>query len=313
MAQPQDAVAYGALPVEQESQGYGAQPVDRKAYEFLPSVQLAPGAAKTLSPSADISYLMTPVKTQNGLKSCVAFGVVAILESLEYGKLNPLQEQSETFSWSRTKRLEGRDPRDNAGVVTSNALTIAQVDGNCWEKLCDYKKAPFAEPSEAAVKSAQKMKAQKPITVQSLETIKGMIDDENNPHPVLLQFKIVGTESQQASYIRGDTEKDGYIKMPDPNWTRTDGHCVAVVGYDDNNRHGNLQGYLKLKNSWGIDKGDHGYYFMPYDFFHKYSEGIWYIPGQEFDLGQDQVKSAAPSSSYGLDPNKFIICPGQSH
>lgn len=53
------------------------------------------------------------------------------------------------------------------------------------------------------------------------------------------------------------------------------GHEMVIIGYDDNavavDQDGvKHQGLLTLRNSWGDDVGDHGNYYMSYDFFKKF-------------------------------------------
>jgi C1A family cysteine protease len=38
------------------------------------------------------------------------------------------------------------------------------------------------------------------------------------------------------------------------------GHAVLCVGYD------NGKGNFKIRNSWGPGVGDHGYFYMPYEY-----------------------------------------------
>jgi hypothetical protein len=50
------------------------------------------------------------------------------------------------------------------------------------------------------------------------------------------------------------------------------GHAMVIMGYDDNaiavdNQGGTHQGLLLLRNSWSSEAGDHGDYFMTYDYF----------------------------------------------
>ena len=56
------------------------------------------------------------------------------------------------------------------------------------------------------------------------------------------------------------------------------GHAIIVIGYNDNavitnpidnSRH---KGVLKLRNSWGEKAGDHGDYYMSYDYFKLMAE-----------------------------------------
>lgn len=65
---------------------------------------------------------------------------------------------------------------------------------------------------------------------------------------------------------------DAIENDPNPDFG---GHEMVITGYDDNavavddagKKH---QGLLTLRNSWGNDVGDHGNYYMTYDFFKKF-------------------------------------------
>jgi hypothetical protein len=54
-----------------------------------------------------------------------------------------------------------------------------------------------------------------------------------------------------------------------------DGHAIVVIGYDDDataiDSEGNThRGLLKLRNSWGNKIGDHGDFYMSYDYMRDY-------------------------------------------
>jgi C1A family cysteine protease len=56
----------------------------------------------------------------------------------------------------------------------------------------------------------------------------------------------------------------------------TGGHEMVVTGYDDNavaidNNGISHRGLLTLRNSWGENVGDHGNFYMSYDYFVKYA------------------------------------------
>lgn len=56
----------------------------------------------------------------------------------------------------------------------------------------------------------------------------------------------------------------------------TGGHEMVITGYDDNakvvDKEGKAhQGLLTIRNSWGDEVGDHGNYYMTYDYFKKFT------------------------------------------
>ncbi len=60
------------------------------------------------------------------------------------------------------------------------------------------------------------------------------------------------------------------------------GHEMIIIGYDDNaiamDRDGvTHRGLLILRNSWGSTAGDHGNYYMSYDFFKKFVIEVQFI------------------------------------
>ncbi len=54
---------------------------------------------------------------------------------------------------------------------------------------------------------------------------------------------------------------DGVMTMPCPTEPRLGGHALLVVGFDDEKE------VFIVRNSWGIEFGDKGYCYMPYEFF----------------------------------------------
>lgn len=67
------------------------------------------------------------------------------------------------------------------------------------------------------------------------------------------------------------------------------GHAMVVTGYDDDaivadNEGGKHKGVFILRNSWSDKAGDHGDFYMTYDFFKHFTysaEAIVYIPNDE--------------------------------
>jgi Papain family cysteine protease len=43
------------------------------------------------------------------------------------------------------------------------------------------------------------------------------------------------------------------------------GHCVCVIGWDDNKSFNGKTGMFKCQNQWGTNSGDHGFFWVSYD------------------------------------------------
>jgi C1A family cysteine protease len=58
------------------------------------------------------------------------------------------------------------------------------------------------------------------------------------------------------------------------------GHAMLVVGYDKRGQ----QPFFIVKNSWGPDKGDHGYFFLSYEYFSTYVKVGYIITDVRIDM-----------------------------
>ncbi len=72
--------------------------------------------------------------------------------------------------------------------------------------------------------------------------------------PVVFGFNVYKSFESKA------TATTGVMAMPKP-WSRAiGGHCVAICGFS------NERNAFEVRNSWGEGWGDHGYFWMPYDY-----------------------------------------------
>jgi GNAT superfamily N-acetyltransferase len=65
--------------------------------------------------------------------------------------------------------------------------------------------------------------------------------------------------------------QQGLISLPANGQAFTENHCVAAIGYDDNKR------LIKFVNSWGMNWGDKGFGYLPYEYFSAYFQDAWLL------------------------------------
>ncbi|KAE8406639.1 hypothetical protein BDV37DRAFT_280598 [Aspergillus pseudonomiae] len=267
--------------------GLGYLPTPPDVTKKLAGIKLVKKPA-VLPKHVDFSGDMKPPKYQNGWASCVPFGLLGALDSATLP-----DTYSEAYNWYKTKQLHGFDPHGNSGVNVHVAISVMQKQGTCWESSCVYPTDPdhrypkydWPEPSDAANKEALKHKiadARFLIKPVDKDAVRMLLAAKT---PVVIGFSMFGDPTYWKKWIWSDEcLTSGVVPMPpEPVPDPTDGHCVSLVGYDDDKK------LFKFKNSWGRERGKDGWFWMPYEYFEKVdqqgnpyiTDAIVFTPGQE--------------------------------
>jgi C1A family cysteine protease len=88
----------------------------------------------------------------------------------------------------------------------------------------------------------------------------------NKGAPVLIGIEVY--ESFESDFVT----QTGAVPMPEKGEEYYGGHAVLVVGFcdadvaDKTKLFPGSKGYLIVRNSWGPDWGDHGYFYLPYEY-----------------------------------------------
>lgn len=79
-----------------------------------------------------------------------------------------------------------------------------------------------------------------------------------------------------SSFMTAAVASSGVAPIPKKNESVEGGHAVEAIGYDDE------ACVLKVRNSWGLEWGDKGYFTLPYWFvLNGKAADFWTISGQE--------------------------------
>lgn len=197
----------------------------------------------------DLRPQMPHVYDQGTLGSCTAQAVGAICD-FKYRKKEGW-EPSPLFLYYVTRALEGTIPVDS-GATIRNTVKAVNEFGICQELDWPYDINKFSEqPSPTSYVIALDHQALKYQRIrQNLDDLRYVLTDEN---PIAFGFSVY------ESFYRL-TSTDYIIKTPGVNEEMLGGHAVVIVGYDDD-----LQCFI-IRNSWGKDWGNDGYFLMPYVF-----------------------------------------------
>lgn len=211
-----------------------------------------------LPPRVDLRQFASPIDNQGELGSCTGFSIKAARELMAirdgkpaYSPLSPL------FIYYYERKKEGTIDEDAGAMITTGMEVLKNV-GVARESFWSYDerndnnpvtKEKFQQPPSAAAYSDARGWRVKDI--RALDTLRDIRYELANRNPV-----VIGIEVYEAFY---DT-KNGMLPRPNPNEESQGGHAVTIVGYDD------VKKVLIVRNSWGTDWGDKGYFYLPYDY-----------------------------------------------
>jgi len=99
---------------------------------------------------------------------------------------------------------------------------------------------------------------------QSIEQLKAAL---------ILGFPVVFGFTVYDSFEGNDVATTGNMPMPASGEKVLGGHAVALVGFNDDRKA------FIVRNSWGASWGDHGYFYMPYEFIAnpEYASDFWSV------------------------------------
>jgi C1A family cysteine protease len=133
------------------------------------------------------------------------------------------------------------------------------VDGVCSEDLWKYDITKFTEcPTQECYDNAKNHKSiEYKRVVQSLEQLKQCLIEG---FPFIFGFNVY------SSFETQEVAETGIMPIPKEGEELLGGHAVCAVGFDDNKQ------VFIVRNSWGDNWGDKGYFYMPYSFITNTSQ-----------------------------------------
>lgn len=232
-----------------------------KKFVDLPGVNLPVVAPP---PSIDMRPMCPPPYNQGQLGSCTGNALAFLCEFdwMKQQKAAPFVP-SRLFIYYCERLLEGTVHSD-AGAFLRDGIKSLHIWGFPPESAWPYNIAAFAQaPSAHAYALAWKEKVQDYGSVaQDMNMMKTVLA---SGYPIVIGFTVY------ESFVSQEVAQTGMVPMPGPNENVVGGHAVGIVGY-------NSDGWI-VRNSWGADWGQQGYFIMPYEYFLNpdLSSDLWVV------------------------------------
>ena len=238
--------------------GWKHQKKDSRDYKFS-NLRCLRALVASLPSSMDLRQWDSPIEDQGELGSCTANSLTGILQfnEVKYASSGSVyQNLSRLFIYYNERALEGSVDQDSGAEIRDGIKTLATY-GVCNETVWPYNVDQFTiKPSAQCYTSAL------PDVIHSYYSL-----DAATPAQTLINIKTAIASGEPVSFgfdvydsFESDTvAQTGIMSIPDTTTESIQGgHAVVFVGYDD------AKQWFIVRNSWGTNWGDKGYFYMPY-------------------------------------------------
>lgn len=212
-----------------------------------------------LPDKVDLRAKMPPIYDQGQLGSCTANALAALVEFLD-GLMG-----SRLFIYYNERKIEN-DVADDGGAQLSDGIKSLETYGVCLESDWPYDINKFTqEPSTICYKKALQYRVYQAKNISN--TINDMKNTLASGYPFCVGIQVF------SSFESDTVAKTGIVPLPTSTDQNLGGHAIVCVGYD------NTQQHWIMRNSWGPNWGDSGYFYLPYSYLTdtSLSTDLWSI------------------------------------
>ena len=234
----------------------------RTYYKLSASAPFSPPIAYAISSRPldaiiDLSHWFGPIENQLTLGACTAFAATQWYGAWQVKHKKPWVVYSQLAQYWEERYDIGTVNQDSGAPV----LTAVQV--LCQQGIMPEQSDPYVITAfENAPSSAWLPGSQLPYdlvrTVPPSQCLQGSLDAINNGYPVLFGFSVFkGLESLEVT-------QTGVLPMPLEGEQPLGGHAVVAVGFNHATK------MIRVRNQWGANWGQAGYFEMPYLYYSHY-------------------------------------------
>jgi C1A family cysteine protease len=234
---------------------------DHRDLKFTPPMHLT----EELPSLVDLRAQMPPVYDQQSLGSCTANAVGGDVEYAMIRQGKSHYTPSRLFIYYNERVIENTI-REDAGAQLRNGIKAVVRWGVCPETDWPYDISQFTKkPPRLTYRTAASQRIQQYSRVsQNIADMKACLAGGDS---FFFGFTVF------SSFEGQDVANSGIMQMPYRMEQVLGGHAVLAVGYDDARK------IIIVRNSWGQQWGDKGYFYMPYSFITNpdYADDFWTV------------------------------------
>lgn len=218
----------------------------------------------TLPSSVDLRKTCPPVYDQGELGSCTAQSVAGLAQFLLIKDKKPSYVPSRLFIYYNERVMENSVKFDNGATLISG-MKVLRKFGAPHEKLWWYNEKKFTvKPNKKVYDDGLNHQIKEYLAVDNgnIEEIKTILSEG---YPLVFGCTVYN------SFLSSSTEHSGIVTMPKQREKMAGGHAMLIVGYNDTKK------LFIVRNSWGVNWGDKGYCYFPYDYItnRDLSDDFW--------------------------------------
>jgi len=189
---------------------------------------------------------------QGNLGSCTANALAAAFHFSQVRQGLKSFPPARLFIYYNERSMEGNPDVDCGAYMRDGVKSLHRI-GVCSEEAWAYDINKFTDkPSPDCYSAATKNQCLEYARVpQTLDDLKAAL---NEGLPICFGFVVC------RSFMNREVASTGSMCMPQANDRPLGGHAVMAVGYEDERK------CFIVQNSWSSRWGDHGYFYMPYDY-----------------------------------------------
>jgi C1A family cysteine protease len=237
-------------------QSYGWNPDLPDHRDRIYNLEEAILAASAVPEEFSLRGEMPPVYDQGKLGSCTANAIGSVIEHQEMQQGARAETPSRLFIYYGERVIEGDVPYDH-GAQIRDGIKVVASEGAPPETAWPYDIAKFAEkPPQQAYEQAKRDRA-----VQYQRIIPGghgapIRTAVKAHHPVAFGFTVPEAFESPSWDVKSEP-----LPLPGAAEKSIGGHAVAIAGWDFTRKRFPVDAF-EIRNSWGPEWGDEGYFWM---------------------------------------------------